>query len=79
MQTNQAAPHLPVWLSLPLSPLLFVSVSVQAISACIPNEYFSVLSPSVYKSVISKDRLLQFEAPAFSCSPPPQPSYLVLC
>lgn len=55
MQTQQAASHLPPWLSLPLSPPLFVTVSVQTISPCILNEYFSVLSPSVYKSTISKD------------------------
>lgn len=60
-----AAPHLPPWLSLPLSPPLFVTTSVQTMSPCILNEYFSVLSPSVYKSVISKDLFLHFEAPLF--------------
>lgn len=66
-----------LWLSLPLSPLLFASVSVKTISLCILNGYFSVLSPSVYKSVISKDLFLLFEALLFLVST--RASYLVFC
>lgn len=62
---HQTAPRHPPRLSPPLSPLLFVSASVQTISPCMLHEYLSVLSPSVYKSPISKDLFLQFEPVLF--------------
>lgn len=45
LQTRETAPH----------PFPTISLSVQRISMCILNEYFSVLSQSVYKSMISED------------------------
>ena len=71
------APLRPLRLSLPLSPPLFVSVSVQTISPRILNEYFSAISECRQKRHIRASVFLQFEAVLFLVSP--RASYLVLC
>lgn len=69
MQTNQTAPHHPLRLSLPLSPLLLVSVSVQIISARILSVYFSVISVCLQKRDI-RGSVFTVQGPAFSCFSP---------
>lgn len=54
-------------LAISVSPLLFVTVSVQTISLCMLNKHFSIQCPSFCKSMLSNYLLLESMPPAFSC------------